>query len=146
MTTKNEINPMEKLLVRMDERPWDALYRIGIGFFVLPAFHWISGLNGSAWRLVLFFTAILLTLRLAPIILRRIFPFSSEAKAAWTRRRRLAKRHDSYQWQKLFWFGIGLAGYLAASWNFRGVEGVLALFCLVAGGLGLWVWHRKNAS
>jgi hypothetical protein len=41
-------------------------------------------------------------------VLRKVLPFSAEAKQIWSDRRQVAKLHDSYQWQKLFWVALGL--------------------------------------
>lgn len=64
-------------------------------------------------------------LRLVPAVLRRIFPFSSEAKDLWFQRRNLGKRYDSYQWQKLFWLGLGMLPYAFRRGHRKGDEASL---------------------
>lgn len=131
--------------MRLEEFPCSAIYRIGIGYVILPLFDRWSGRHENGWYLVLWFLGVLLTLRLAPMVLRKVLPFSRELSAVWTERRRLAKRFDSVQWQKLFWIGIGLAGYAAVSGRFDGLGGALTMFCLISGGLGILAWRGRAA-
>ena len=79
-----------------------------------------------------------------PALLRHALPFSTEAKTAWSERRQIAKQHDSYQWQKLFWIGLGLLPYAFLSEVPRINEIVLTLFCLIGGMMGLLIWHRTT--
>jgi hypothetical protein len=62
-------------------------------------------------------------------------------RAVWAERRQMAKRFDSYQWQKLLWIGIGLT--LRLAWSDRRPAALLALAvaCLGAGALGLATWR-----
>jgi hypothetical protein len=104
-------------------------------------FRW-RGNDRSITSFLLFFAGILVLLRVVPLCLRTLLPFSKEVQAVWFGRRMLSKQYDSYQWRKLFWIGLGLTGYTILFGDIRTTHGVLALVCLLGGGAGLWVWHR----
>jgi hypothetical protein len=91
------------------------------------------------------FIGLLVALRVVPAVMRRVLPFSVEAKELWAKRRNIAKQHDSYQWQKLFWIGLGLLPYAVISDGLRNGELVVTLICLVCGSIGLLFWRRANA-
>jgi hypothetical protein len=137
---------VERLLLGLDTPPWSGILRLGLGLFVLPAFHRICGRDGSIWELLILLAGLLLALRLVPAILRKLFPFSREARAAWAERRLLGRRFDSYLWQKLFWIGMGLLLYAMTPGERRLDELVLAFVCVVAGALGLVAWRRVVAG
>ena len=40
----------------------------------------------------------------------------------WLERRNIAKQHDSYQWQKLFWIGLGMLPYAFIGGGLRSGE------------------------
>ena len=102
-------NPFEKLLLRLEQPPMDGLYRAILGFSFFPLLTRIVGENPSSWTLLACFLGLLFTIRLVPALLRKALPFSRAVLAAWAEQRKIAKRYDSYQWRKLFWFGVGLA-------------------------------------
>jgi hypothetical protein len=145
ITLPTKLRAHERLLVRLDQPPWSALYRIGIGYVMLPLFFRLFGKDAAGWWLVFWFIGVLFALRLLPAILRKALPFSREVSALWFERRQTAKRFDSYQWQKLIWFGIGLAGYAASSRTFGGMVGALTIFCLISGGVGILIWRQRTA-
>jgi hypothetical protein len=131
-----------KTLRRTGAAPWEPLYQLAVGFLVVPVFGRLSGRSGSDWRLLPFFLLVLIALRVVPAMVRHLLPFSAELKAHWFNQRALAKRYDSYQWRKLFWLGLGLAGYVALYDRDGRAGGLLAAACLVSGALGLFVWRR----
>ena len=135
--------PLEKLSISLERQPWAALYRVAIGYAVVPLYRAFGG-NVNHWGLVVFFVAILFCLRLGPMVLRKLVRFSPEAHAIWKHRRQLAKRYDSYQWQKLFWSGIGLAVQVWMTRSFNSAAGMLALASLVSGAAGLLLWKRHG--
>ena len=135
---------LERVLIGLDGWPWMAVWRVALGLAIPPVFRLLSGDRDLVW-IVLFF-GLLIALRLGPLVLRRALPFSSEAKAAWAERRFLAKRHDSYQWQKLFWIGLGLLPYALIGEGLRAGEMLVALICLLGGGAGLFLWRRVDAA
>jgi len=135
---------IERIIVAIETPPWDALYKMAIGFLMLPLFHALAGGAAPTWMTFLLFIAVLIALRIIPVIFRRILPFSAEAQDIWRSRRNLSKQYDSYAWQKLFWIGLGLACYdLIEKVQYGELE--LTLLCLIAGGAGLVVWHRMRA-
>jgi len=137
------IQPLEKLLENVERSPWNAMYRVAIGFLTFPVFGYLFK-SDSVNHQLLFFASVLLANRLVPLVLRRVLPFSKELRASWTRRRLLAKQYDSYQWRKLFWIGLGIAIFVVYSGQLMGLRGVLALGCLISGSIGLVIWYRKG--
>jgi hypothetical protein len=135
----------DRLLLAIESPPWLALYRIAIGFGVVPAYAAWFGPEGG-WGLVVWFVAVLAALRLACMVLRRIVPASPQVQGAWGERRVLAKKFDSYQWRKLVWFGIGLCAYIAVAGRAGAATGALATFCLIGGVLGELAWRRQRPS
>jgi len=89
---------------------------------------------------------LLIGLRVGPAVLRKLLPFSAEAKQIWLDRRQIAKKYDSYQWQKLFWVGLGLLPYANAGGGLKAGEMVLTAICLIRGCAGLLIWRRINAA
>jgi hypothetical protein len=142
-TLPDKIRVHERILVLIDQFPWSALYRIGIGYVMLPLFYRLFEKGAPGWCLILWFTGVLFALRLLPAVFRKVFPVSQEVRDVWVERRQTAKRFDSYQWRKLVWFGIGLAGYAVLSGNSVGIVGALTLFCLISGGVGVLIWRRR---
>jgi hypothetical protein len=137
---------VERLLVKTEEAPWNWLYRIAIGFLIVPMAVHFGGASGASWVVVPTFISVLFLLRVLPLLFRMALPFSSGVKVVWASRRRLAKRYDSYQWRKLLWFGLGLAGQVLASAEFRVYPVSLAILCLISGGLGEFFWRAAAAS
>jgi len=136
MKTTTQARTHERILVLLEQPPWSALYRMGVGIVMVPLFSRLSGGDASGWWFVVWFVGTLFALRLIPAVLRKILPFSSSTKALWYKRRQDAKRYDSYQWTKLFWIGIGLAGYVLVWGEPSSIGGAVAIFCIVSGGLG----------
>lgn len=142
LTRSFGVSHFEEILGRVETRPWWALYRLAIGFWLVPAFVRYRGPEGSDWRLVPFFVFVLLSLRIVPAAIRRLVPFSEALQARWSRQRLLGKRFDSYQWRKLLWFGLGVAVH-AMFFEWAGIAEIfLASACLIFGGLGALVWWR----
>lgn len=133
---------LEEFLVRLDSGKWSVVSRVALGFCIPPVIRALSGgeqiLISLAW-----FVALLIGVRVLPAVLRLVLPFSREAKDIWFQRRQIAKLHDSYQWQKLFWIGLGLLAYAAIASGLRAGEQAVMLVCLVGGAAGLLFWHRS---
>jgi hypothetical protein len=147
------LGPVERILVHAGTEAGDAVCRVVIGVLLLPAgsFFWPRAASWQSFTIVLLI--ILLILRLVPLVVRRRVPFSREASRIWSERRELAKRYDCYQWQKLFWIGLGLAFYsiLSGQWRdprFEAASTAVSAFCLLSGGAGLalWRWKRRTIS
>ena len=149
--TQVEIPRAEQFLLALEERPWNAAYRMALGFSAFPLYRGLWGFNAPSWSLVYFFLAGLFLLRLVPAVLRRLLPFSAATQDVWRERRRLSKRYDSYQWRKLLWIGLGIGLNVlfsrSAEWGTVGVA--VALAFLAPGVAGWIVWRRVtrgNAS
>jgi hypothetical protein len=137
---------LENVVRRVEAPPWHALYRVAIGFFLVPFFWWWQSGDSADWRLLPFFLFVLLVLRVVPAIVRHVLPFSRDLQAHWFRQRVMAKRCDSYQWRKFVWIGLGLAAWVVLLGRIQNVEGFLALACLLIGGAGELVWRRVRQT
>jgi hypothetical protein len=137
---------IERFLVDLDRAPWSAIYRIAVGLSIPPIFRALSVNTDHVLVSLLAFVGLLIVLRLVPVVLRRVLPFSAKAKGIWAVRRHTAKQFDSYQWQKLFWFGVGLLpwAFLGNGWT-KG-ELAIALVCLTGGLGGLLIWHGRHGG
>ena len=133
------------LLARLGGSPWDEISRAVIGFIALPIFFALLGTSKSGLTLCLFFLSLLLALRLVPAAMRRLVPLSNDVRAVWTERRVLAKRYDSYQWQKLFWLGLGLGSSVVLSGVAWPPAVILASACVLSGAAGLAIWLSRKA-
>lgn len=135
------------MIIALENFPWCILYRAAVGYCsALIYFRWAAG-GEAIWKMLVIFLAVLVALRVAPGIVRRALPFSSEAKTIWAQRRELAKRHDSYQWRKLFGIGLGwLAGVLMSQRTQSPAALVLAIGCLLAGALGMIFWAQRRRT
>jgi hypothetical protein len=143
------LSPLDAALVYLDGALVGALYRMAIGFWLIPVSTRLSGEPPSGARLLVFLVSVLLLLRLLPALARAVIPFSQSVRAIWFERRQLAKQYDSYQWQKLFWIGLGLSGQLVVSGARPAAWIVLAGVCVVSGLAGLIAWRsvsRKLAA
>lgn len=136
----------ERILVVLDSWPWSAASRIALGLLIPPLFHALSGDGDSIWVTLALFIGLLAALRIVPAVLRHALPFSADAQAIWVTRRDIAREHDCYQWQKLFWIGLGLLLYALIGGGLTNGELVLASICLIGGGVGLLFWQRVNAT
>jgi hypothetical protein len=132
----------DKLLLHLDVGPSGAFWRAALGLLftlglrsMLPA----ASLPAAAAALL----ALLFCVKAGAVVLRRVAGGSPEVAAAWTWRRSLARDHDSYQWRKLTWFGLGIlgAGLLGsvAPW-----EHALGGACLLAGLVAEPFWRVKR--
>jgi hypothetical protein len=136
---------VERMLLQLECSPWHAIHRVAIGFAILAVYHGLP--FARDWRLLLLtFAAVLLSLRIAPAIARRVLPFSVAAQAAWAERRRLGKRYDAYQWRKLLWIGVGMVIWLLLPGSFSPAPAALTAVCVVGGGIGAWRWNRRVAA
>jgi hypothetical protein len=136
---------IEQFLLRIDSGPWSAVSRVVLGFCISPVFRLLSGGRDQIWMSLALFLGLLIALRVGPAVLRKVLPFSRETKEIWFQRRQVAKLHDSYQWQKLFWIGLGLLAFAMIS-GLRPGEQVLTAICLVGGAAGLLLWQRSKVG
>jgi hypothetical protein len=126
------------------QRPlWAGAIQLTVGYLSVLAWSRLIADRSPGWTVFVFFLSVLLALRLVPAVLRRLIPFSRSAQAKWAERRVLAKRYDSYQWQKLFWMGLGTALYILQSGERLGALMTLMFICLLAGATGLAIWRYR---
>lgn len=135
---------LEQLLLKLDRAPWNAVYRMALGFCILPVFRLLSGGSDRVWMTVALFVGLLIALRVGPALLRAVLPFSAETKGIWFQRRQIAKLHDSYQWQKLFWIGLGMLVFAVTGGGLETGEQILTAICLAGGAAGLLLWQRNK--
>ena len=127
---------LERFLVRLDSGSWAVVSRVMLGLAIAPICRAIAGSHDEVWVELALFIALLIGLRVIPALLRGVLPFSAETRAIWFQRRQIAKLYDSYQWQKLFWVGLGLLAFDIIGGPQAG-EQVITAFCLIGGGAGL---------
>ena len=132
---------IERVLVGLDDGAAGALLRVGLGY--VTGFAWLQliGQQGRGGTVVPFFLAVLAAVRLLPAVIRKVGRFSQPVRDIWTERRQMAKRFDSYQWQKLFWIGLGLMLHVGMSDQRPTALFALAAGCLGAGALGMATWR-----
>jgi len=134
---------LDKALISIDRTPFDFVLRALLGFACIPLLAWLHQDVRSVWILTVGLLLLLLSLRIVPVFLRKLLPLSSEAKAVWAERRQLAKRYDSFQWQKMFFVGLGLGGYTLFSGELFRSAIAVSSFCILAGAIGLVRWYLQ---
>lgn len=142
----DQFRAYERIMVLLDQFPCGAVYRIAIGYFLVPLSSYFFASVHPGLSLVSWFLGVLLALRLVPVVFRRILPFPERVIAVWAERRQMAKRFDSYQWRKLVWFGVGLSAYAVSSRQFGGTSAALTVFCVLGGALGIWAWRQRTVA
>jgi len=133
---------IETFLIRLDEPPLDVTWRSLLGLAIPPAFSAIAGGSDHVVAYAALFLLLLAALRVGPALIRATLPFSADAKAKWKKRRFLAKDFDCFQWQKLFWVGLGMLPHAVIGRGLGWGGLALAAFCLVGGGGGLVMWRK----
>lgn len=135
---------IERLLIGFDVGWPGAAYRAALGFAFLLAFRGPLGQVGAGAG-VAAFLLMLFCLKAAAALLRRLVSAPPAVKATWERRRFLARHHDSYQWRKVLWFGVGMAAGVALggapSWG-----PALAVAGVAAGLAGEAYWRLRGPS
>ena len=63
---------LERFVVALDSDPWSAIYRGAIGFAIPPVFRALTGGYDSIWITAALFLALLIGLRVGPVVLRRL--------------------------------------------------------------------------
>jgi hypothetical protein len=139
-----EMLPSEQLLVSLTTPHWFAVYLLPCGFVIFPIYRVLFGANGPGWASFGVFLGVLILIRFGTAFFRRLLPVSEKIKAGWSRNRALAKRYDSYQWQKLFWVGCGIFAYAALFDGFGSLPLGFAAACVLAGGFAAWVWQKAK--
>jgi len=136
----------DRLLLNLDEPPIGALWRIAAGAAILPLWRIMANDTAPGWAFVLFFLVYLFALRVAPAVMRKIIRFPPPVVKTWEERRWVAKRFDSYQWQKLLWIGCGIALFAAWERTFTTAALMLTVISIGGGLLGLIKWRMTTAA
>jgi len=137
---------LDKVLVSIDRSPLDGALRVLIGFVAVPVLSLLRQDVRSGWTLTVGLMFLLLCVRIVPVFMRKLLPLSPEVKTVWAERRQIAKRYDSFQWQKLFFIGIGLACYRLASREVLSSIVVVSIFCVSFGAIGLVRWYAQASN
>ena len=137
---------IETISLKLDQLPWGGILRALVGLVLIPSYAFFSQGRFPAWGILLFFLLALVALRIAPLVFRKAIPFSEDAKSIWAARRRLAKFYDSYQWQKLFWIGLGFGLYLVWRKETDAYKNGLVAVCVLGGAVGLWIWRGVSRN
>jgi hypothetical protein len=135
----------DKLLLNLDVGPVGALARVALG----AAFAITLGVFGPGVRpggAAAALAAVLFGLKAATAVARRLFPAPPLVRAHMEWRRNLARFHDSYQWRKLLWLGLGIVAAAAALGRTAGWEIPIGAACVLSGALAEVVWRRKGLS
>ena len=136
----------DKTLISIDRSPFDAVLRALLGFVCIPLLSLLHQDVSSGWILAIGLLLLMFSLRIVPVFVRKLLPLSPEVKAVWAERRNIAKRYDSFQWQKLFFIGIGLACYMLISGELFTSTIAVPSFCVLFGAIGLVRWCTQAAK
>jgi hypothetical protein len=136
---------VDRLLLVFDVGVTGALWRAALGALFVLALRAVRPAAGIAFALAVL-AVVLFGVKAVAAVARRALPASPHVRAHQEWRRNLARLHDSYQWRKLLWVGLGLfaAGTLdgpRARW-----ERPLAAACVGAGLTAELVWRRKRLA
>jgi hypothetical protein len=132
-----------RLLARLTQMPWNAVYFVPLGYAVMVLFQQMMGSTKSLTGLLAILLGALAALRAGALVLRCCLPFPAALKENWAQQRLLGKRYDSYQWRKLFWVGVGMAVYVSIE-HASVMERWIAVLATGAGALGHWFWWRRK--
>ncbi|SRR6266568_3482769 len=137
---------LDKVLVSIDRSPLDGVLRALIGFVSIPVLSLLRQDVRSGWTLTIGLISLMLSLRIVPLFMRKLLPLSPEVMAVWSERRQIAKRYDSFQWQKLFYTGIGLACYTLVSRELLTSSIAASGFCVLFGAIGIVRWYTQASK
>ena len=137
---------LDRALISIDRSPLDAVLRVMLGFVCIPVLSLLHQDLRSSWVLTIGLLLLMLSLRVVPVVMRKLLPLSPEVKAVWSERRQIAKRYDSFQWQKLFFIGLGLACYMLVSRKLLTSTIAVSSFCVLFGAIGLVRWYIQASK
>ena len=135
----------DTVLTSIDVGAAGAILRIALGgalVLLLRVLFPGAGVFGAAAALLV----MLFGVKALAAVARRLLPTSPGVRAHFEWRRSLARFHDSYQWRKLVWFGIGILASAAAGGHRGRWEIPLGATLLVCGALAEAAWRRKGLS
>ena len=136
---------LDKVLINFDVGVPGAVLRIALGFLLVPALHVLRPTPGPS-AVAVSLLAMLFAVKVAAAVGRRVVPATDVVRSHWEWRRNLARYHDSYQWRKLLWIGIGLIMGAALWVPGTRIQWLLGATCVLAGGAAEVVWRRQRLS
>ena len=135
----------DTILLGLDVGVPGALLRAALGGGVVWAVH-ARGREGGLLLGLAALLAALFGLKAAAAVARRVFPLSPAVRAEMEGRRGLARVHDSYQWRKLAWVGLGMVAAAAGLEAASGWAARLGGACMLSGAAAEIVWRRKGLA
>jgi hypothetical protein len=136
---------VERLLLGFDVGAAGALWRAVLGALFVLALRAVHPAAGIAFALAVLLV-VLFGLKAAAAVARRALPASPQVRAHQEWRRNLARLHDSYQWRKLLWVGLGVFAASTLDGPRGRWERPLAAACAGAGLTAELVWRRKRLA
>lgn len=132
---------LQSILQSLDVGVAGASFRMALGFFFVPAFVALTP-DTKPPTMIAALIGVLFLVKVIAALGRRIVPASELVRTHWEWRRDLARHHDSYQWRKLLWVGVGLL--LGAALGFPGlpIQWILGGACVLAGSAAEIFWRR----
>jgi hypothetical protein len=134
---------LDRVLINLDVGVPGAVLRIALGFLLVPALQVLRPEPGP-WTVVVSLLAMLFAVKIVAAVGRRVLPATDVVRSHWEWRRTLARYHDSYQWRKLLWIGIGLMMGAALGSAEGSVGWLLGAVCFFAGGVAEVFWRRQR--
>jgi len=130
-------------LLSVDVGAAGAVVRIALGGgLVIVLRQLFPGIGHAAAAAAL--AMMLFAVKALAAVARRFVAAGPEARAASEWRRNLARHHDSYQWRKLVWYGVGMLGVEVVTGPPSEWARYLGVACFVSGMAAEWVWRRKG--
>jgi hypothetical protein len=136
---------VDRLLLGFDVGVAGALWRAALGALLVPALRAVHPAAGIAFALAVL-VAVLFAVKAVAAVARRALPASPQVRAHQEWRRNLARVHDSYQWRKLLWVGLGMFAASTLHGPRARWERPLAAACLGAGLTAELLWRRKRLA
>lgn len=134
---------LERALINFDVGVSGAVLRIALGFLLVPALQVVRP-EPVPWTVAASLLAMLFAVKVIAAVGRRVVPATDVVRSHWEWRRNLARYHDSYQWRKLLWIGIGLMMAAAVGRSGTTIQWVLGGACFLAGAVAEYFWRRQG--
>jgi uncharacterized membrane protein YfcA len=132
---------LKRALINFDIGVPGALWRTALGFLFVPVVQTLAT-DLSSWTTIVSLLTMLFAVKVAAAVVRRFVPATDVVRSHWEWRRNLARYHDSYQWRKLLWIGIGLLVGAAVGSPGTRIQWVLGTGCVLAGAVAEVFWRR----
>jgi hypothetical protein len=136
---------VDRLLLGFDVGAAGALWRAALGALFVLALRAVRPGGGLFFALAVLL-GLLFAVKALAAVARRALPASPHVRAQQEWRRNLARVHDSYQWRKLLWVGLGMFAAAAVDGPRARWERPLAAACAGAGVTAELVWRRKRLA